>query len=329
MASKWTTNVRASKQGIYTKLVPGRNDVTLKGLQRQVSLSVGIPQRLIDNLLFETNQVRGGLSKTRAETFYAAAKDPEKRMDTRLSASAVEKLSHVVVSVAALHDAYYRGLLRSIDGLLASPGIPMTRSGVISRAVAMRVRNYRKDVGVNRNRNITLALDWAALKPFTKKAKRGLGPQAQVYWKHTGRLYATYHRHMLDQLSKLTLGSFTAQTDLSAERIQIAQYVSHRIKGEHYRRVTYTARFGIPYWDTVMDQVVTTPLITGQVPKLAHLIQEKGTGRFLQGTSVQGRLGGGEIYRIISPESRRPWLRQLSAKTHAELFKDIRALKKF
>lgn len=274
---------------------------------------------------------------------------------TRFSPAAIEQLNKVANAVPTLHYLYYQGLLRAMDDLLKSPGIPMVGDMDvdhirIKRPVALRTPGFGSQFKAA-TRTLQLQGRWKTLRPFTIKEKKEfsrLGYQSRQFWRHTGTLSSIYHRHMLRQLRSITLSSFIGQSQtytkdsvlLDTGGSDLFKRARTSQKGKYARVVGIQFQVGIPVWDDVMDAIITKPLGDGKVPDITALARANREPAFL-GRAKALKLSQKEtekglrkiqkendttIKRALNPEYYRPWLRQLSSEAHNSLFADIKKL---
>jgi hypothetical protein len=282
----------------------------------------------------------------------------------RLSAKGVQQATRVANSITALHFLYYKGLLKSMDGLLAAPALPIRTRGdakarkkgdkrgsfFMNRIVPLHLTGYNND-GVRMaaaNRNAYLEGRWTTLSAKTVAIKKLLGKDSQVFWRHNGELSKVYHRHMLDQLARLSPKSFVGKvtTQLNAvEANNDIRYRSRETKGRYYRKASIRMEVGVPTWNTVMDEIVTVPLATGKQPRIGNLFRvapvrlqalqarkakaggrRPGDANFYDLRVTERTSGEKGIRKVLSPEFRRPWLRQLSTEAYRNLYQALRKL---
>lgn len=361
------------KQTIKLDYVSSQGPIHLKGSDlstwvtsevRKIHASAYIPEEMVRGL--QNKLSRDGtrfLNSTVTPEYLAGGRIGRDR-STVPGPTATAKLEAVAMSIAAIHYQYYRGLYRAMDQLLAEPGVPMQVRGqskarasgdkrgsfFMNRAVPLSLTRFKEgNVSVpGGKRTLNVSSRWTTLSARTVAIKKLMGKESQVFWRHSGALSKVFHRHMLDQLQRVTHKSFIGNVTTQMDERDVADNIRRRskeVKGKYYRRATVRMEVGIPNSGTVMDRIITEPLATGQQPRIGGLFRlnqtqfdlpelrrrkaggrREGDANFYKIRQVSPGDGEKGIRKVLSPEFRRPWLRQLAAGANYSLNKDIRSL---
>lgn len=197
---------------------------------------------------------------------------------------AAERIASQARFPVRMHYAYYRALLVAMDKLLQNPGIPASRGTIkFSKSVNLAVEMPEEALLTK----INLTGKWLGLADITIKAKLASGREPQ-FWRHTGEASQAFHAAIIDRLAQIRPEHFMTG---------IAGPILSDVKNGRVSSVKYTFKTGVPRWSSKMDALITVPFATGKIKPID--------------AGKSGNLRG--IDRILAAESKRPWLRNLSA----------------
>ena len=290
-------------------------------LTTEITPTALIPVILLDHL---GQQLHSDDIYPRGQAAHADAKagtDPK---------DAARAIAFSVKRINQAYYAYYVALLKSMDTLLKSPGVPAKPSGT-----EQQMESFNKTVVLSnlpaaayglgvRSERITLAGSWKGLADPTMEAKEKLkGPK--VFWKHTGKASSAFHTAVTARLAQIKAKDFVVGNAKPTPTIQRAS-ASIIGPGKYVVSASYTFKMGVPNWNPEMDTLISIPFATlksvstltdsGLLDRLAA--DARASGAFDPKANLKtAELTG--IDRILMAEAHRPWLRDLSAQAGARL----------